>query len=578
MFLPFFLDSVLQSSYYNKQFNKMFSSCWNIQNTCTLGYYFMIKMRLMNNSNKMTIRKELFKGSIVLSCIIIVIFSILLSSILYFSGISNANVVIRQKNQAVNFFIDGYFTKVHNIVQFLATNKKIQNAPSLGFGSSQDILNLYKSLEIADSDVNYIYSGYKNGSLLINNYIPPEGFNPVVRPWYKAAIEAAPDISDGLPYKDIKNKEWLVSISKVLVNDENKINGVVAIDCSIDKVANLLKKSGKKYKSSYSFVVKSDGKILIHHEKSFLKKNLSDIINFSVKFDKKIGKFSYKLNNVNKLAYYSRIDKIGWIVVTVVEKREIVKPIIVQIFISVLIIGIVAILLAWFLSTSLSKQFIVPLMELKKKVNAIIEGDYYQDSVYEYPNNEIGTIATDIVQLTENKLYDKNIELQIVNKKLEFLSTTDQLTKLLNRYKMNSELEKEWKRAKRHGNKFSIIMFDIDWFKKINDTYGHQAGDSVLYEISQLVKKTLRSTDIVGRWGGEEFLVLCPEINLNGTKALARKLCAAIENYRFTVSTTITISAGLCEFNEQESIEDMIKKADEKLYEAKRQGRNTVVG
>lgn len=527
----------------------------------------------------MTIRKELFKSSIVLSCAILIIFSILLSSILYYSGISNADAVIRQRNQAVNFFVEGYFTKIHNAVQFLATNKKIQNAPSLGSDGHQDILNLYKSLEIADSDINYIYSGYKNGSLLINNYTPPEGFNPVVRPWYQVAIEAAPDISDGLPYKEIKTKEWLVSISKVLIDVENKINGVISIDCSIDTVANLLKKSGGKYKSSYSFAVKSDGEILIHHENSFLTRTVSDILNSPIKFDKKIGGFSYKLNNLNKLAYYSRIDKIGWIIVTVVDKREIIKPIILQIFISILIIGLVAVLLAWFLSASLSKGFIVPLIELKKRVNSIITGDCDRDSAYEYeyPNNEIGTIATDIEQLTENELYDRNIELQTINKKLELFSTTDQLTKLLNRHKMNSELEKEWKRAARYRNKFSLIMFDIDWFKKINDTYGHQAGDSILDEMARLTKKILRSTDIIARWGGEEFLVLCPEINLNGANELAIKLCSTIENHRFTVNTTVTISAGLCEFDEQKSIEDMIQEADEKLYEAKRQGRNTVV-
>ena len=243
-----------------------------------------------------------------------------------------------------------------------------------------------------------------------------------------------------------------------------------------------------------------------------------------------------------------------------------------------MIIGFVAILLAWFLSTSLSKQFIIPLIKLKKRVNAIIAGDYERGFVYEYPNNEIGIIATDIEQLAENELYDKNLELQHINKKLELLSTTDQLTKLLNRHKMNSELKKEWERAVRYENKFSLIMFDIDWFKKINDTYGHQAGDSVLYEMAQLMKKTLRSTDIISRWGGEEFLVLCPEIDLNGAKVLANKLCSTIENYRFTINTTVTISAGVYEFNEQKSIENMIKNADEKLYEAKRQGRNTVVG
>ncbi len=537
----------------------------------------MIRNEVMNNSNKTTIRKELFKSSIILSCAILIIFSILSSSFLYYSGISNAYAIIRQRNQAINYFIEGYFTKIHNAVQFLATNKKIQNAPSLGAADHQDILSLYKSLEIADHDINYIYSGYEDGSLLINNYTPPEGYNPVVRPWYRVAIESAPNISDGLPYQEIQTKEWLVSLSKVLIGVENKINGVISIDCSIDTVGNLLKKPGEKFKSSYSFAVKPDGKILIHHESSFLTRNISDTINSPIRFNEKVGELSFELNDTDKLAYYSRIDKIGWIIVTVVDKREIIKPVILQILISILIIGVVAVLLAWVLSASLSKRFIVPLMKLKKRVNAIITGDCNRGPVYTYPDNEIGKIALDIEQFTENELYEKNIELQAINKQLELISTTDQLTKLPNRYKMNSELEKEWKRAIRYKNKFSLIMFDIDWFKKINDTYGHQAGDSALHEIARLTKRTLRSTDIIARWGGEEFLVLCPGTHLSGAKALAIKLCSTIENYQFTLGTAITISAGLCEFDEHKSIEDMIKEADGKLYEAKRQGRNTVI-
>ena len=525
----------------------------------------------------MTIRTELFKSSMVLSCAILIIFSILLSSILYYSGISNAHAVIRQRNYAVRFFIEGYFTKIHNAVEFLSTNKKIQNAPSLGLDGRQDILNLYRSLEEADPDINYIYSGYKDGSLLINNYTPPEGFNPVIRPWYQVAIKAKPNISDGLPYKEINTKEWLVSISKVLIDVKNKINGVISIDCSINTVANLLKERDEKFKSSYSFVVKPDGEIIIHHEKSFLTRTVSEVFNSSVYFDKQVGKFSYKLNNLEKLAYYSRIDNIGWVIVTAVNKKEIIKPIVLQIFISILIIGFIAVLLGWISSVSLSKRFVAPLVELKKRVNAIIAGNLDSNSTYKYPKNEIGTIATDIEQLTESELYDKNIELQTINKKLELLSTTDQLTKLFNRHKMNSELEKEWKRTMRYRNEFSIIMFDIDWFKKINDTYGHQAGDSVLEEISKLTKKILRSTDVVSRWGGEEFLVLCPETSLNAAQVLAIKLCSAIERYQFAVNVTVTISAGVCEFAMQKNIEELIKKVDEKLYEAKRQGRNTVV-
>lgn len=531
----------------------------------------------MNSSKKTTIRKELFRSSIFFSATIILIFSILLSSMLYYSGLSNAYAVIRQKNQAVNFFIDGYFTKIHNTVEFLASNKKVQNAPWLDMKSCAEVLSLYRSLEISDPDIKYIYSGYENGLLLINHYTPPKGFNPLIRPWYQAALESAPNISGGVPYQEIKSKKWLVSISKVLFNDKKQRSGVVSIDCSINKVANLLKEPGYKYKSSYSFVLKPDGTILIYHEKSFLKKNIADVVKQPVSFDKKEGDFSFELNDVDELAYYSRIDKLGWIIVTVVNKKEIISPIILRIVIAVSVIGFFAILIAWLLSASLSKRFVEPLIALKKRVNVIISGESDYDTLYKYPDNEIGTIAEDIEQLTEHELYNKNIELQNINKQLELLSTTDQLTKLLNRRKMNEELQKEWKRAKRYGNKFCVIMYDIDWFKKINDSYGHQAGDRVLFELSELTKKTLRKTDIVSRWGGEEFLILSPEISLDEAKTLANKLCKSVANHNFSVDTRVTISIGVSVFDGEKQIEEMIKEADEKLYEAKRQGRNRVV-
>ena len=526
-----------------------------------------------------TIRSELFKSSIILSCAILVIFGFLLSIILYYSGMSNADAVIRQRNQAVNFFIRGYFTKIHNAVQFLASNKKVRNALSLDQNGRLDILKLYKELEAIDPDINYVYSGYRNGLLLINNYTPPNGYNPVVRPWYQAAIKSAPNISAGLPYREIKTKEWLVSISKILIDDENKTSGVVAIDCSIDAVSDLLRKAAGKYKSSYSFVVRPDGKILIHRNSSMLGKNISAIFHSPVKLSRQTGELVYKLSisDSDKLAYYSWIDNIKWVVVTVVDKAEVIKPILMQIFTSILVIGIVAILLAWFLSASLSNRIVEPLLELRCRVKDIIEGNYEHCSDYKYPDNEIGAIAKDIETLTENELYNRNIELQTINRKLQLLATTDELTKLMNRRKMQDELKKEWDRAARYERRFSIIIFDIDWFKRVNDVYGHQAGDSVLVELAKLAKESIRSTDIICRWGGEEFLILCPETNIDGAKELAIKLCSVVEDHQFTVNSKITISLGVCEFSGQKSLEDMIRQADDKLYEAKQRGKNTVV-
>ena len=455
-------------------------------------------------------------------------------------------------------------------------NTKIQQGLSLDKEERKTVLDMYRALEKADSDINYIYSGYRDGSLLINNYTPPKGFNSVVRPWYQAALKTSPDISGGVPYRDINNKEWLVSIGKTLMAGD-QITGVVAIDASIDTVADLLKKGSEKYESSYSFIVNTQGEIIIHKKKSLLFKKISEAINSPVDFDEPEGSFEYRFDNLRKLACYSRIDNLGWIVVTVVNKSEIVRPIVGQIAVIILIVSTMAVLLGWAFSVVLSRRFIAPLVELKKRVNSIITGSLDDSGEYQYPKNEIGAMAADIEKLTESELYARNIELKTMNEKLDVLSTTDQLTKLFNRRKMNSEIEKELKRSIRYKSKFSIIMFDIDWFKKINDTYGHQAGDSVLEELSALLKATLRSTDIISRWGGEEFLILCPEAGLKAAEGLAEKLLSAVENNPFTIGVRVTISAGVCEFTESKNLEELLGKVDGKLYEAKRRGRNIVV-
>jgi diguanylate cyclase (GGDEF)-like protein len=119
-------------------------------------------------------------------------------------------------------------------------------------------------------------------------------------------------------------------------------------------------------------------------------------------------------------------------------------------------------------------------------------------------------------------------------------------------------------------------MFDLDNFKDINDTLGHQVGDAVLTEIARLTKATVRSVDVVSRWGGDEFLILCPETFLSEAYTLAERLQRAIENHRFPRGLRVTASIGVCELSPQEGIEDLLRKVDEALYKAKKSGKNTV--
>jgi diguanylate cyclase (GGDEF)-like protein len=280
---------------------------------------------------------------------------------------------------------------------------------------------------------------------------------------------------------------------------------------------------------------------------------------------------------VRKISYYNRIERLGWIVVTVVDRKEITNPILLKMFINILVVGLIAVFLGWYLSVALGRQLIVPLEELHKRVSLIVSGETESASSRHYPDNEIGAIAMNIEQLTEHELFKRNRELQRVNSKLERLSTTDQLTGLYNRRKIQNELEKEWDRSKRYNTVFSIIMYDIDWFKKINDTYGHQAGDEVLRSIADLTRSNFRSTDIISRWGGEEFMILCPETFAGDACRMAWKFCSSVKSHDFPGGISVSISAGVCNFSPENNLDFIIRTADERLYQAKQSGRDRVV-
>ncbi|WP_169739337.1 sensor domain-containing diguanylate cyclase [Vibrio rhizosphaerae] len=169
------------------------------------------------------------------------------------------------------------------------------------------------------------------------------------------------------------------------------------------------------------------------------------------------------------------------------------------------------------------------------------------------------------------------VEQNITDRKhLEVLSITDRLTCLHNRLKLDETLEKEVSRADRHQHPLSIIMLDIDDFKVVNDTFGHQAGDEVLCKIAGLLKQHVRKTDIPGRWGGEEFLIVCPETDLHGVHILAEKLRQAFMNHDFNVVGRCTCSFGVVSRMNDETIEQMIERADIALYTAKARGKNRV--
>ncbi|MFA6901094.1 MAG: diguanylate cyclase, partial [Desulfurivibrionaceae bacterium] len=602
-----------------------------------------------------SIKREIFQSSALLALIVVAIFGFLLSAILYYSAISKARAVITRTNRGVVLFIDGYFNEISNTITMLDENKEIRDAMVLTEEARQRILAGYRSFSKANKNITYIYSGYENGLILINDYTPPEGFDPTTRPWYRAAMAIKPETSIGLPYQEIKSKEWLVSTSRALKQSGGGYGGVIAIDCSIDKVVHLLAQHDE-YKTEFSFVVDRSGKIIMHPDQSLLGKSLPEITKAFQRNSQ--GDFTYRLDNVDDVAHYSRSNSTGWTVVTVVEKREILRPIITQVLFLIGLTGVIAVFLGLVQSILLSRRLSRPLVELGKKIKATIAGDEPDVDEYVYPNNEIGSMAWEIGQLAKKELNAKTRELQEseetyktilmaspdditiadlsgrilmvseaahrifgyppgegpgmsvmdfivpedheraqvnimkmlhenypgpneyralrkdgsrldieVNNSLirdrqgnpvrmvlivrditsrkkaeqqiqelvhqleierdlaQSNSLTDSLTGLSNRRFFDNALRTEFSRHKRSGSQLSLIMLDVDHFKKYNDHYGHLEGDACLRQIAETLKTVVeRAPDILARYGGEEFVAILPDTDSRGAAALAQRI------------------------------------------------------
>lgn len=188
------------------------------------------------------------------------------------------------------------------------------------------------------------------------------------------------------------------------------------------------------------------------------------------------------------------------------------------------------------------------------------------------------SIATDIGEIKEvqNNLAEAHAELAFKNQLLESLTFTDTLTGLFNRRKFDEVFSQECERARRTQSPLTVIVADIDKFKSVNDTHGHQVGDQLLVEIAGILQQGVRKMDTVARWGGEEFVILCPATNLTGARAVAENIRTVIESYDFPAVGCKTCCFGVAEYRPDEMPEAVIKRADEALYRAKNGGRNQV--
>lgn len=239
----------------------------------------------------------------------------------------------------------------------------------------------------------------------------------------------------------------------------------------------------------------------------------------------------------------------------------------------------------WLKLEETTKGIPVIMLTIKKELSDKISGlQIGADDYLPKPYNELELNARIYASLRTKGLQDelrmKNRQLEELLHKVNYMAITDALTGLFNRRRFHDVLVSEYERAKRYNTPFSLVMVDIDHFKRVNDTFGHSVGDNVLREVSAILKSSIREIDTASRYGGEEFILILPNTAKDNALVVAERMRLSIEQHTFhEIDRNITVSIGISGMPDEkvETDEKLVRCADFALYRAKQLGRNRTV-
>ncbi len=393
----------------------------------------------------------------------------------------------------------------------------------------------------------------------------PLDFDPTIRPWYIGALNSKGiylskvffHISSGLP---------IITLSKK-IKSENKVDGVLVAMIDLSYIGQEISKFKIGNKGSF-FIVDRNNKILADGGDN--KENFGYISKMDL-FYKNYLRIIKKTPTGKKYYYTRKIENLNVLLIGCVDENDVYSTIIELRFyvITIVLITIITIII---LLTIISKNFDSSLNELSIIIKNISKGDYSKN--IEELNKKIE--GKNELNLINKSIKKMSYEIIKREEELKYISETDPLTGCFSRRAIINLIEKEIERSKIFDQNFSLIMLDLDRFKKVNDNFGHLFGDIVLKNMSEIILKNIKKTDMFGRYGGEEFLILLPNKSINEGIIISERLREIIEKMTWKHEIIITVSMGVVEKIPNDTLNSLLERADTLLYKAKNNGRNRV--
>ena len=390
----------------------------------------------------------------------------------------------------------------------------------------------------------------------------PKGFDAKKRPWYLGAKNSESFYFSEI-YEDLNTKKSVATFS-LPVYKNSKLIGVLGLDLDLAAFSKGLNFDVISKDSIFNIIDKN-GKIILSSSPSDLGQTNKHFPLF------KKQRNEGELKDENSIYLYEYINFLDFYIFGKINKDTILKefePVQRLAF----LVGTISLLISIIFILIFFELFENFIKKLSNSIYSIAQGNY--TNKFKEFEDLIGNTPEFVNMKNALEKMQENITLR--EKTLEDLANLDTLTMIFNRRYLFKTLDEEFEKANILGIGFSIAILDLDNFKLINDTFGHQKGDEVLKHTVLEMKKSLRKKDVLGRYGGEEFLIIFPDTEINETKFLCEKIRESIENIKWNPdSLKTTISIGISYYKNQ-SLEKIIQEADYFLYEAKHKGKNRI--